>query len=104
VEHHVAPDADLKIESVPQPLLEKLRAGGTWEVLVGPRGPINSQALHLRWLAIEDQSIPNRAGEPTLVTVQVVKTGITPQLATSDRSREAETEPLPPAGRLHMRR
>jgi hypothetical protein len=38
------------------------------------------------------------------VTVQVVKTRITPQLATSDRSREAETEPLPPAGRLHMRR
>jgi hypothetical protein len=38
------------------------------------------------------------------VTVQVVKTGITPQLATSDRSREVETEPLHPAGQLHMRR
>jgi hypothetical protein len=38
------------------------------------------------------------------VTVQVVKTGITPQLATSDRFWEAETEPLHPAGRLHMRR
>jgi hypothetical protein len=33
-----------------------------------------------------------------------VKTGITPQLATSDSSREPETKPLPPAGRLHMRR
>jgi hypothetical protein len=39
-----------------------------------------------------------------LVTVQVVKTGITPQLATSDRFWEAETEPLHPTGRLHMRR
>src|SRR4029453_2091340 len=38
------------------------------------------------------------------VTVQIVKTGITPQLATSDRWREAETEPLHPAGRLHMLR
>ena len=38
------------------------------------------------------------------VTVQVVKTGITPPLATSDRFREAKTELLPPAGRLHMRR
>jgi hypothetical protein len=39
-----------------------------------------------------------------IVTVQIVKTGITPQLATSDRWREAETEPLHPAGRLHMLR
>ena len=46
VEYFVAPDADLKIESVPQPLLEKLRAGGTWEVL------------------------PDRAGEPTLFLLQ----------------------------------
>ena len=38
------------------------------------------------------------------VTVQVVKTGITPPLATSDRFREAKTEPLHPVGRLHMRR
>jgi len=38
------------------------------------------------------------------VTVQVVKTGITPQFATSDRLREAKTEPLHPAGWLHMRR
>jgi hypothetical protein len=38
------------------------------------------------------------------VTVQVVKTGITPQLATADRLREAETELLHPVGRLHMRR
>jgi len=42
VEYFVAPDADLKMESVPEPLLEKLRAGATWEVL------------------------PDRAGEPTL--------------------------------------
>ena len=38
------------------------------------------------------------------VTVQVVKTGITPQRATSDRLREAEKELLHPVGRLHMRR
>ena len=38
------------------------------------------------------------------VSVQVVKTGITPPLAPSDRFREARTEPLHPAGRLHMRR
>src|SRR5215831_20822784 len=44
VERLVAPDADFKAESVPQPLLEKLRAGGTWEVLVAPRGPFNAQA------------------------------------------------------------
>jgi len=35
------------------------------------------------------------------VTVQVVKTGVTPQLAPADRWREAETVPLHPAGRLH---
>ena len=46
VEHLIAPDADLRIESVPQPLLEKLRAGGTWEVL------------------------PDHAGEPTLFLLQ----------------------------------
>jgi hypothetical protein len=34
----------------------------------------------------------------------VVKTGITPQRTLSDGFREAKTEPLPPAGRLHMRR
>src|SRR5262245_37989876 len=39
-----------------------------------------------------------------LVTVQVVKTGITPQRALSDRFREAKTVPLPPTGQLHMRR
>ena len=37
------------------------------------------------------------------VTVQVVKTGITPQLATSERLREAEKELLHLAGRLHTR-
>src|SRR5215831_11388557 len=46
VEHLVAPDADLKAEPVPVPLLEKLRAGGTWEVL------------------------PDHAGEPTLFLLQ----------------------------------
>jgi len=35
------------------------------------------------------------------VTVQVVKTGITPQLAPSDRWRGVETGQLHPAGRLH---
>ena len=38
------------------------------------------------------------------VTVQVVKTGIMPQLAPSERSWEAETGPFHPAGRLHTRR
>jgi PAS domain S-box-containing protein len=33
VESFVAPDTDLKMEPVPEPLLEKLRAGATWEVL-----------------------------------------------------------------------
>src|SRR5215468_6022726 len=46
VEYLVAPDADLKAEPVPVPLLEKLRAGGTWEVL------------------------PDRTGEPTLFLLQ----------------------------------
>jgi len=39
-----------------------------------------------------------------LVTVQVVKTGIMPRRVLADRFREAETEPLPPARRLHRRR
>src|SRR5262245_40593664 len=51
VEHLVAPDADLKIESVPVPLLEKLRAGGTWEVL------------------------PDSAGEPTLYLLRPLDGG-----------------------------
>ena len=46
IEYFVAPDADLKMEPVPEPLLEKLRAGATWEVL------------------------PDRAGEPTLFLLQ----------------------------------
>lgn len=37
------------------------------------------------------------------VTAQVVKTRITLQLATLDRLREAEMEPLHPVGRLPMR-
>ena len=145
VEYHVAPDPDLKIESVPQPLLEKVLAGGTWEVLVAPRRPFNAQEFHLRWLAIDDQSIPNRIGEPTIfllqpldgeryalgalrteyfvdlqsaiafgkkghaaivdrrgVSVQVVKTWITPQHATAERLREARTEPRRHARQLRM--
>ena len=39
-----------------------------------------------------------------VVTVQVVKTGITPQLATSERLREAETEPRHHAGPRHTPR
>src|SRR5262245_53986873 len=70
VERLVAPDADFKVESVPQPLLEKLRAGGTWEVLVAPRGPFNAQAFNLRWLTINDQPLPNRDGEPMLFLLQ----------------------------------
>ena len=49
------------------------------------------------------QLLENQAKRRVLqqVTVQVVKTGITPQRAPSDRLREAETGPLHPAGRLH---
>ena len=36
------------------------------------------------------------------VTIQVVKTGITPPLATSARLREAKKELLPPVRRPHM--
>ena len=39
-----------------------------------------------------------------LVTVQVVKTGLTPQLAPSDHLREAEKEQLHPAEQLHTLR
>jgi hypothetical protein len=42
------------------------------------------------------------AQEQGFVTVQVVKTGITPPLAMSDRFRGAKTEPRHPAGQLHM--
>jgi PAS domain S-box-containing protein len=38
VEYFVAPDADLKMEPMPESLLEKLRAGATWEVLPDPAG------------------------------------------------------------------
>ena len=39
-----------------------------------------------------------------LVPVQVVKTEITPQLASADGLREAETVPLPYGALLHTRR
>jgi hypothetical protein len=45
---------------------------------------------------------PRTAGVP--VTVQVMKTGLTPQLAPSDHLREAETEQLHPAEQLHTLR
>ena len=45
------------------------------------------------------KSVNHGRGE---VTVQIVKTGITPPLATSDRFRGAKTEPRHPAGQLHM--
>ena len=56
-------------------------------------------------LAVRD-TLLDQGVHPILqnVTVQVVKTGIMPQRALSDRFREAETEPLLPARRLHMRR
>jgi hypothetical protein len=38
------------------------------------------------------------------VTVQVMKTGLTPQLAPSDHLREAEKEQLHPAEQLHTLR
>jgi hypothetical protein len=38
------------------------------------------------------------------VTVQVMKTGLTPPLAPSDHLREAEKEQLHPAEQLHTRR
>ena len=40
----------------------------------------------------------------TVVTVQVVKTGLTPQIAPSDHLREAEKEQLHPAEQLHTLR
>ena len=56
-------------------------------------------------LALAGKGYCHRAGRAVrAVTVQVVKTGITPQRVLSDRLREAEMAPLPPARRLHMRR
>ena len=50
-------------------------------------------------------SWPTRAWSPPYaVTVQVVTTGITPQLATSERLREAETEPRHHVGPRHTPR
>ena len=62
------------------------------EVLAG--GPQTYQIVH-------EQAVKQGISK---VTVQVVKTGITPQRTLSDGFREARTEPLHPAGRLHMRR
>src|SRR5437764_4693430 len=57
-----------------------------------------------RWHAHSYEGFRPVACDLVGVTVQVVKTSITPQLATSERVRAAKTEPLHPAGRLHMRR
>ena len=82
-------------------LLEEGRVTMAREILqrILQQYPADEKLLHF-YNAIA----PGKVVRTNMVTVQVVKTGITPQLATSDRSREAETEPLPPAGRLHMRR
>src|SRR5262249_41660537 len=45
--------------------------------------------------------LPETASVVSCVTVQVVQTGITPQLVTSDRLQEAKTELLRPVKRLH---
>jgi hypothetical protein len=62
--------------------------------------PPRMRATHRRAAHATFSRVTAAAG----VTVQVVKTGITPQLATSERLRAAKTAPLHPAGRLHMRR
>jgi hypothetical protein len=45
-----------------------------------------------------------RPWQPQRVTVQVMKTGLTPPLAPSDHLREAEKEPLHLAEQLHTLR
>jgi hypothetical protein len=59
-------------------------------------GPLRSRALFQQHEGTDEFIAP--------VTAQVVKTRITLQLATAERLREAEMEPLHPVGRLHMRR
>jgi hypothetical protein len=60
------------------------------------------------WTEVTPSPTPSTMPEPScprmMVTAQVVKTRITLQLATAERLRAAETEPLHPVGRLHMRR
>jgi hypothetical protein len=47
---------------------------------------------------------PEQKDDTDNVTVQVVKTGITPQLAPAERLWGVETVPLHPAGQLHTLR
>jgi hypothetical protein len=56
-------------------------------------------AMHLKILALQHQVAVYKH-----VTVQVVKTGLTPQIAPSDHLREAEKEQLHPAEQLHTLR
>jgi hypothetical protein len=55
--------------------------------------------IHVHRLSPEDMHTALQA-----VTVQVVKTGITPQLAPAERLWGVETVPLHPAGQLHTLR
>ena len=55
-------------------------------------------------LTCQDPDDARHIPEVLDVTVQVVKTSIMQQLAPADCLWEAETEPLHPAGQLHMRR
>ena len=78
------------------------KKAGWYAVLGAPQMPVTSTLLDQAPNTIE-RKLCAMTGfhHPGGVTVQVVKTGITPQRATSDRLREAETVPLHPAGRLH---
>ena len=69
---------------------------------VFPSRPLKPSCSGSSWTSIISVPIVKRVSRH--VSVQVVKTRITQQLAPSDCLREAETEPLHPAGRLHMRR
>ena len=53
---------------------------------------------------LDRMDVPRLLEEHFLVTVQVVKTEITPQLASADGLRGAETAPLPYGELLHTRR
>ena len=89
--------ADMTYEgarSITGPYLAVLGASATVVGIVAGFGELVGYALRLAAGYLSDRT----------VTVQVVKTGITPPLATSERFQAAKMEPLHPAGRLHMRR